>query len=263
VTAEETYELFALRYAERTGLRGQHFLGHDATADQPHPTAYYVWLARSARHTVLVDAGMTAEVAAHLDGMSYRASPVEMLRDLGVAPGDVDLTILTHLHYDHTGVVGELPATRFVVQQSEWDYWHGPWAKRIEREAWLRPDRDLDALLTASTEDRVTFVDGDREVLPGLSAHHVGGHTAGMQVVRVRTASGPVVVASDASHFYENLEDDRPAPLLHEMPAVYAAFDRIRELAGPDGLFLPGHDPELMSRHPQRIDGAPDVAVVG
>ena len=53
---------------------------------------------------------------------------------------------------------------------------------------------------------RLDIVDGDRELAPGLSVHAVGGHTAGMQVVSVHTERGTLVLASDASHFYENIE---------------------------------------------------------
>src|SRR3546814_13401787 len=57
--------------------------------------------------------------------------------------------------------------------------------------------------------DRVVFHDGDAEIAPGISVHRVGGHTAGMQVVRVNTARGWVVLASDASHFYEHIQKRR------------------------------------------------------
>ena len=96
-------------------------------------------------------------------------------------------------------------------------------------ERWLLDEVALDRL--RAEPDRLLLLDGDAEVVPGLSVHLVGGHTAGMQVVRVETGHGTVVLASDAAHFYENLDDDRPAPLPHSMTGVYAAFDRIRELA--------------------------------
>lgn len=235
------YEVHALCYGRREGTRGQHFLGCAAgEADQPHPTAYYVWLARSAQHTVLIDAGIHPTRVP--PGLDYRR-PAELLDSIGVAAGDVDLVVLTHLHYDHAGTVADFPGARYVVQRAELAYWTGPWAKRIRREHWLL---DEDALGHVRG-DRLSEVDGDVEVLPGLSVHLVGGHTAGMQIVRVATAAGPVVVASDASHFYENLDDDRPAPLLHSMPGVYGAFDRIRELGG---IVLPGHDPQVLERYP-------------
>jgi glyoxylase-like metal-dependent hydrolase (beta-lactamase superfamily II) len=245
------FEVYALCYGRRSGRRGEHFLGYGPDSAEPHPTAYYVWLAVSPEHTVVVDAGIRAERAREVDGLDY-VEPVRLLAELGVEPGAVDHVVLTHLHYDHCGTVRDFPAARFVVQQSELDYWTGPWAKRIERERWLLDEVVLDHLSAAG--ERVRLVEGDAEVVPGLSVHLVGGHTAGMQVVRVETAAGPVVLASDVSHFHENLENDHPAPLLHSMTGVYGAFDRVKELAGGSAPVVPGHDPEVLARYPRVAD---------
>jgi glyoxylase-like metal-dependent hydrolase (beta-lactamase superfamily II) len=241
------FEVYALCYGRRSGVRGEHFLGHGEDSADPHPTAYYVWVAVSPEHTVVVDAGIRAERAREVRGLDY-VEPVRLLAELGVEPGAVDHVVLTHLHYDHCGTVGDFPRARFVLQRSELDYWTGPWAKRIERERWLLDEAVLRHLADAG--ERVRLVEGDAEVVPGLGVHLVGGHTAGMQVVRVETAAGPVVLASDASHFYENLEDDRPAPLLHSTTGVYAAFDRVKELAAGSTPVVPGHDPEVLARYP-------------
>ncbi|MCR6482927.1 N-acyl homoserine lactonase family protein [Amycolatopsis sp. OK19-0408] len=239
------FEVYALCYGRRTGYRGEHFLGYGKDSAVPHPTAYYVWLAVSPEHTVLVDAGIRPARARELPGLEY-VEPGRLLAGLGAVP---DTVVLTHLHYDHCGTVASYPGARFVVQRSEVDYWTGPWAKRIERERWLLDEVALGHLLAGPLD----LLDGDAEVVPGLSVHLVGGHTAGMQVVRVETAAGPVVLASDACHFHENLEADRPAPLLHSMTGVYGAFDRVRELAGA-GLVVPGHDPEVLARYPPVAD---------
>lgn len=230
--------------------RGQHFCGYDERSDEPHPIAYYFWLVRSADHTVVVDAGVGPTRAA---GFEDYVEPPRLLAEFGVPADSVDLVVLSHLHYDHTGTVAAFPA-RFVVQRSEVDYWTGPWASRIEREKRLVDKRDLDAVLGSGRAD---LVDGDAEVLPGLSVHLVGGHTAGMQIVRVATERGQVVLASDACHFYENLEQDRPCPVLHSMPGMYAAFDRISELAD---IVVAGHDPEVMQRFPAVTDRVVRVA---
>lgn len=149
-----------------------------------------------------------------------------------------------------------------MVQRAELEYWTGPWARRITRERWLYDPDDVDWLRRAHTGGRVRLLDGDAEVVPGLSVHLVGGHTAGMQVVRVRTARGHVVLASDASHFYENIEQDRPFGILHSMTGMYGAFDRINELAdGPD-LVVPGHDPAVLDRFPPAAPRLADRCVV-
>ncbi|MFJ1766907.1 N-acyl homoserine lactonase family protein [Amycolatopsis sp. NPDC088138] len=242
------FEVYALCYGRRTGYRGEHFLGYGKDSADRHPTAYYVWVAVSAEHTVVVDAGIRPERARQMDGLDY-VEPVRLLAGLGIDPAAVDHVVLTHLHYDHCGTVADFPGARFVVQRSEMDYWTGPWAKRIERERWLLDDVVLGHLRDAP----VDLVDGDAEVVPGIGVHLVGGHTAGMQVVRAGTAAGAVVLASDASHFYENIERDHPAPLLHSTTGVYAAFDRVKELAGT-GLVVPGHDPEVLARYPPVAD---------
>lgn len=249
-TVPGTWQVVAFAYASRMGVRGQHFLGHDERSQEPHPTAYYVWLAVSDRDVVLVDAGIGPSRAASVAGLQYVGSPVDLLAAAGVAPEHIGWSVLTHLHYDHTGAVADLPAATYVVQQAEWDYWTGSWAGRITRERWLFSPDDLAHLDAAGSRGRLELLSGDAELLPGLSVHLVGGHTAGMQVVRLRTAAGHVVLASDASHFYENLADDRPAPILHCMPAVYGAFDRIATLADGADLIVPGHDPAVLERYP-------------
>ncbi|WP_198598166.1 N-acyl homoserine lactonase family protein [Blastococcus atacamensis] len=245
------WRVWALAYGMRRGRRGQHFLGHDERSAEPHPTAYYVWLAVSDTDVVLVDAGIGPSRAAAVPGLQYLGSPVDLLGRFGVRAEDIGWSVLTHLHYDHTGVVADLPNATYVVQEAEWDYWTGPWAQRLTRERWLCAPEDLEHLAGSG---RRRAVSGDAELLPGLSVHLVGGHTAGMQLVRLATGAGHVVLASDAAHFYENLTSDRPAPILHTMPAVYGAFDRITELADDAGLIVPGHDPGVLERFP--ADGA-------
>ena len=82
---------------------------------------------------------------------------------------------------------------------------------------------------------------GDAVLAPGLSLHHLGGHTDGLQVVRVDTGDRTVVVASDATHYYENIETGRPFPIVYDVGAMLDGFDTLRRLAGPGGVVVPGH----------------------
>ena len=122
---------------------------------------------------------------------------------------------------------------------------------------------DVDALDELIERQRVNVIDGDVEIDDTTSLHMVGGHSPGMTVVRVRQPGRTVVLASDASHFYENFEQDKPFAIVHELPAMYLAFDRLRELAGVDGVIVPGHDPRVAESHEVlsderviRLDGA-------
>ena len=100
-----------------------------------------------------------------------------------------------------------------------------------------------------------------RELAPGLSVHLVGGHTKGLQVVRVATEAGWLVVASDASHYYENMETGRPFPIVWNVEEMLSGHRHCYRLASDPALVVPGHDPRVLERHRPAGDGLDGVAV--
>ena len=109
---------------------------------------------------------------------------------------------------------------------------------------------DVAGMVRKVFNGRVAFHDGDAEIAPGLSVHHLGGHTAGLQVVRVHTEKGWLVLASDASHFYANIEQNRPFPAVYNVADMLEAYQRIYSLADAPHLVIPGHDPAVLERFP-------------
>jgi glyoxylase-like metal-dependent hydrolase (beta-lactamase superfamily II) len=242
--------VYAVRYGHRDGRRAEHFYGGDPH-DAPMPMDYFLWaVVDDDGRAIVVDAGFTEEVARRR-GRQIVADPIEVLAELGVAAADVRDVVLTHLHYDHSGHLAAFPKARFWVQESELAFWTGRHAGRGEYGRIVEA-ADVVELVRLNFERRVRFVAGDAEMAPGVSLHLVGGHAPGLQVVRVRTAGGPVVLASDATHFYANLGEDRPFSIVHSLAGMYDAFDRLRELAGgDDARIVPGHDPLVLEHHPE------------
>lgn len=239
--------MYALRYAYRQARAYEHFYTPSDCTDRMD-MAYYAWLIIDGDSAVVVDTGFTAAVAA-ARGRSYVASPVETMAALGVGPHDVSTVVLTHLHYDHTGHVSAFPDAEIVVQAAEMRFWTGPDASLGDYPALGSPD-DIGDLVAANFAGRLRWVDGDAGLDPAVSVHRVGGHTPGSQVVRIDTHDTVVVLASDASHFYANYSERRPYSIVHTLPQMYTAFDRIAELAGPRGVVVPGHDPGVMDAFP-------------
>jgi glyoxylase-like metal-dependent hydrolase (beta-lactamase superfamily II) len=97
--------------------------------------------------------------------------------------------------------------------------------------------------------DRVVFHAGDDEVAPGVTVHHIPGHTRGLQSVRVHSERGWVVLASDAAHYYENLEKETPFATLENMFLMLEGFRRLRKLAPTEAHIVPGHDPAVLARY--------------
>jgi glyoxylase-like metal-dependent hydrolase (beta-lactamase superfamily II) len=87
-------------------------------------------------------------------------------------------------------------------------------------------------------------------VVPGIKVHRVGGHAAGLQVVRANTARGNVVLASDATHYYANIGEVRPYSVVKDLAGMYEAFEIVRSLADSPEHVVPGHDPLVMERFP-------------
>jgi glyoxylase-like metal-dependent hydrolase (beta-lactamase superfamily II) len=253
-----TYQVFAVRYARRDACRAQHFLGGDAH-DEPMPMDYFLWAAVSAEHTVVVDTGFTAAVAARR-GREYLQCPVEGLAAIGINADQVSHVILTHMHYDHIGNLDRFPTANFTVQSSEMAFWTGPYASRGHFRTLIELD-DVLGLVQLSLGGRVRMVSGSAQVVPGVQVHEVGGHSPGLQVVSVNTAAGPVVLASDATHFYANIDTDRPFSIVADLADMYRAFDVVRTLAGHNALVIPGHDPEVMRRFPTVASNTEPLAV--
>jgi glyoxylase-like metal-dependent hydrolase (beta-lactamase superfamily II) len=80
--------------------------------------------------------------------------------------------------------------------------------------------------------------------------HHIGGHTKGIQAVRVWTRRGWLVLASDTTHFYANMEQERPFPIVYDVAQMLAGYARLRSLASSPAHIVPGHDPLVLARYP-------------
>jgi glyoxylase-like metal-dependent hydrolase (beta-lactamase superfamily II) len=238
------YEVYALKYAERDTTTCQFFYREASHA--PLTLHYFVWLILGGPHPVLVDTGFLEDEARARQIRNY-VSPAAMVERAGVKPTDVPIALITHLHYDHWAGHSLFPAAEFWIQRDEVAFWTGPFG-RLPAFRQSANAEALARLVTLNYADRVRIVEGDREVLPGLRVHRVGGHTAGLQIVTVETARGPVVLTSDASHFYRNVEARQPVQIITSLPEMLAAFETIHALAGAERLIVAGHDPQVADR---------------
>ena len=96
---------------------------------------------------------------------------------------------------------------------------------------------------------------GDEELAPGITVHRVGGHTMGLQVTRVWTRRGWVVLASDATHFYANMRQTRPFPIVFDVGEMVAGSETFNRLASSPDHIIPGHDPLALECYPAAKPG--------
>ncbi|KRB93522.1 N-acyl homoserine lactonase family protein [Noviherbaspirillum sp. Root189] len=252
----ESFTVFAIKYATVDRLRKDNFL-HPTDGDPEAPMAldFFVWLVVGQGTALLVDTGFSP-ASAQARKRKYLVTPVESLRRLGYARDDIKDLVITHLHYDHAGNIDEFPAAEIWVQEREVRYATGSCMCDPKQSHFFSSD-DLGSLIKQLYRGNVRFVNGFHQLRDGVELHRVGGHTDGLQVVRVRTEKGWVVLASDAAHYYENLIKENPFPAIYSLDDMRKGYARIRELADGEDNIVPGHDPEVCARYPSA--GVPDI----
>ncbi len=257
---DRLWDIHAVRYARHARRAGANFLGGDPH-DGPMPMDYFVWVIRDAEQTILLDTGFDEE-AARERGRELVRPVAEGLSLLGVDPAALTDIVISHMHYDHAGNHELFPRATYHLQDTEMEYCTGRKMRDHAHRA-AYGVRDVQAMIGKLFADRVVFHDGANdgpaEIAPGITLHHMGGHTAGLQVMRVATKRGYVVLASDAMHYYRNWRELRPFPILDDVETYLAAYPRIEALAESPDHIIPGHDPEVLRLYPPSLPGVADI----
>ncbi|MGE5273625.1 MAG: N-acyl homoserine lactonase family protein [Verrucomicrobiota bacterium] len=246
------YEVTALRYGTRTTRKSECYYRWSSYGEPDAEIGmdYFFWVLRNGDSAIVVDTGFHPDSGARR-GRTTLCPPDEALRRIGVDPETVPTVILTHLHYDHTGNLEWFPAAELIVQRSELEFWSGPEARHVQFATLIEPDE-----IERIAAGRLRLLDGHAEIARGIRAICVGGHSPGQTVLVVETVGGSVVIASDAVHYYEELELERPFEIMVDLRAMYAGYATVAELAArPGAALLVGHDPEVMTRFPVLADG--------
>jgi glyoxylase-like metal-dependent hydrolase (beta-lactamase superfamily II) len=241
------YRIYAIRYGHLDRVSDENFLGGDDHS-VPMPLDYFVWVIKSAERCFVVDTGFDAK-AAHSRGRTLLRPVAEGLAAVGADPREVTDVVITHMHYDHAGNLSLFPRARFHVQDAEIGFCTG----RAMTHRHLSAPFDAENVVEMVRRvfgGRVVFHAGDAELAPGVTLHHLPGHTLGLQAVRVETARGAVVLASDAAHFWANLERETPFPIVADVPAYLESIRRLGTLADSIDHIIPGHDPAVLARFP-------------
>ena len=171
---------------------------------------------------VLVDTGVGGPPEVLTDWRVVNRTVAEALADYDMTPGDIDLVINTHLHFDHCG------------QNAVFTH-AACWVQRIELERAKVESPELYEWFDFMN-GRFELLDGDNEVLPGLSVVTTPGHTAGHQSVVVTTGPDTAeVLIGDAAYtsaqYHDPSQPELPDGQAADLPSWRGSIERLHGMA--------------------------------
>jgi N-acyl homoserine lactone hydrolase len=199
------------------------------------------WYIEGQGHRILVDTGAHDPAQGELNPPYMRKpgqDPVACLAALDVRPEDIDILILTHLHWDHASNIHLFPKARVIVQREELRYAAAP----------LEPHRGVYQTIPPLSRslERFEVIEGDKEITEGVSVHLLPGHTPGIQGVAVRMSKGVHFLASDNVPLVENWDAGEKYGAPHWPHGIHvdleAYFKSLRRMETLGDILLPGHD---------------------
>jgi glyoxylase-like metal-dependent hydrolase (beta-lactamase superfamily II) len=208
-------------------------LGYGEKIDVP----IIVWYIEGAEKKILVDTGgcdpedpgLKPWVSPYVRPAGQEL-PNVLKTKLGLTPDDIDIVLMSHLHWDHCCGNDLFPKAEFIVQEKE-------------LESARNPIPILSPIYVKKFIDDFpyTTVDGDKEIVDGVSVIFTPGHSEGFQGVLVEAESNRYFLAGDNIALYDSLKHNPPWPsgLYINFRDYYASLQKITELGAK---ILPGHD---------------------
>jgi glyoxylase-like metal-dependent hydrolase (beta-lactamase superfamily II) len=229
---------------------------------------YCYGILKSDDHLAVVDTGFDnvelGQVMANTYGVTDWQPPEVVMSRLGFSPEDVDTVILTHNHFDHAGGVRFFPNAHVYLQAREVHNYL--YAKGLpHRMQWLTTATDPDLVLylvERMTEGKLTLLDGEAEVLPGVRAvpaHDT--HTAGSQYVTLDQHDGRWLLAGDNCYTYDNFlgsqEDGMFCPIgfaMGNMQECVLTMEEMWQFVGEEVTrIVPFHAEEMWEKFPTHV----------
>lgn len=197
--------------------------------------------------TVLIDAGYGP--ADHQGrGALVGGGLLGALADSGFGPEDIDVVALTHLHLDHVGWLADADGrpvfgrARVLVGRADWEYF-------VEGEGAALPlaDHIRVGLLTLAEQGRLTLLDADGPIAPGVTRLAAPGHTPGHSVFVVSDGPDRALLLGDALYCPEQLTQTDWAALTDVDPDLARTTRRllVDDLSGRGGVAVGCHFPGL------------------
>ncbi|MBW1800222.1 MAG: MBL fold metallo-hydrolase [Deltaproteobacteria bacterium] len=275
-TAGADYSIWSLCYAKADMpfdfFGGANIMSNKGTKITPMPFTLIRGGLPGEDHLYLVDCGFREPLEYVKDPFLDWEDTATVLGKVGVKPEDIEAILVTHMHFDHINQIEDFPNAHIYIQREEFNGWtmaiNLPSRFKVGELPWVYSSfepKDMIALAKAEIEGRVTLLDGDTEVFPGITGNLARRtHTFGTCWWKVLTQNGPFIITGDSVYWYANIENMWP-PGYGQGDSFNLLFhyDNVLQAAEGDlSRIVPGHDSDIYTKHASWEVGKNPVAEI-
>ncbi|CAN5635170.1 N-acyl homoserine lactonase family protein [soil metagenome] len=253
------YEIYALKFGERTNKIPLADAAVGATGTDSLNVCFMYWLLKGNNgRNILVDAGFTGDADINPKFISF-SPPDKMLEKINMKPDEITDIIITHPHWDHIGGIDLYPDAMVWMQKDDYNYFvTDAWQHDGNSKGFNK--KDVVKIVQRNLDEKLTLIKGDDiEILPGIKVFIGGKHTFESQFVLVGSGADKVILASDNSWFYYNIEHLLPIPVTHDAKAYVKNLARMKSMVSNMDYIIPGHDPLVFTKFSPVAEGVVQI----
>ena len=238
------WSLYAVEFARSKNVSVDRLV-KGARADHRVDMSWYFWVARGFGKTILIDTGTDAFIhnsatqLRHKWNIHTARSVRASLNILGIQPVEVSDVFITHHHWDHSDGLVHFERANIHIAEVE--------LNSLKKKA----SKDmLEFIERASLRGALlTSLQNKKAEIPQITVERAGQHTKGHRIVKLRCGGKNMIVAGDAAYLYQNLSARLPITQSKSSSGNVHDLGKMLDWVGSDGEVLPGHDPDVFSRH--------------
>jgi N-acyl homoserine lactone hydrolase len=192
--------------------------------------------------------GLVGRMMSRHASMRPEQTAAAQLRALGFDPAEIELVVMTHLHFDHASALCDFPNATVLVDRREWA---AAWARDSFLNGYSRAQLDsrpryrtvdfaASSVLTSGPFARTVDVFGDG----ALTLVSTPGHTAGHLSLLARLEGREALLVADAAYTMATIRDGERPWLMHDRKAFERSLSQIQayDRDNPESIVIPGHD---------------------
>lgn len=209
-------------------------------------------LIRVGDQLILIDTGCGSKFSVkerEIYGIEKPQGIVSTLARVGVKPEEIDYVIPSHLHFDHIGggtsldkqgnLVPTFPNAKYVFQRGEWE-------DALQNVGIMKRSYLPENLLPLEKAKMVEFIDGDKQILPGLKVVRTGGHTQHHQVIELESEGKKGIFFGDLIPTTSHLPDRWiMAYDVYPMETMSLKRELLKKVVSGKWMVLWDHDPKV------------------